>query len=123
MGRSAALFMAVIIATACLGPPQIMTRPASVAAGGLDCVGGMLRRLGYIIMDGDRSLGFIRAERDRPGAGPDVLVVNYIIAGTADNEEDTIQVRASRVGKHREMGPRPEAISDAEGLLDRCGKL
>ena len=120
MRRFAAVFMAMIGAMAC--GPLIMTRPADVDAGGFDCVNSTLQRLGYMITDGDRSLGFVRAERTRGLLREtDVLVVNYIVAGTMDDESnDTIQVRVSDPSGR---GPSNEGVSDAEHLLDRCGKL
>lgn len=132
MKRLAAPLMTSIVAAACLvGPPLIMTRPANVEAGGLDCVSGMLQRLGYMITAGDRSLGFVRAERRRTRANfpsgrlsTDILVVNYISAGTLDDApDDTIQVRVARAGEHRDIGPDRETVSDAERLLDRCGRI
>jgi len=131
MKRCAALFMAVTATTACAVQPLIMTRPASVQADGLDCVRATLQRLGYMITAGDRSLGFVRAERMRTREDfptgrliTDALVVNYIRAGTVDdNPDDLIQVRVAQVGDHRDLAPEREAISDAEHLLDRCGKL
>ena len=106
----------MLLAMAACGP-LIMTRPANVDAGGFDCVRTTLQRLGYMITGGDRSLGFVRAEHTRG----DVLVVNYIVAGTVDDEsEDTIQVRASRPAGG---SPSRDGVSDAERLLDECGKL
>lgn len=122
MKRLVAPFVTMMTAVACARGPLIMTRPANVEAGGLDCVSGMLHRLGYIIMDGERSLGFVRAQRDRPGRSPAVLVVNYIPAGTVDNARDTIQVRVARIGEHRDIGPSRDVRSDAERLLDQCGR-
>lgn len=111
----------MLLAMAACGP-LIMTRPANVDAGGFDCVRTTLQRLGYMITDGDRSLGFVRAERTRGLLREtDVLVVNYIVAGTVDDEsEDTIQVRASRPAGG---SPSRDGVSDAESLLDECGKL
>jgi len=109
-----------LLAVAACGP-MIMTRPANVDAGGFDCVSATLQRLGYMITAGDRSLGFVRAERTHGlFRETDVLVVNYVAAGTVDDEsEDTIQVRVSRPsGK----APSSNGVSDAEQLLDRCGK-
>ena len=131
MKRFAALFMAVTATTACAVQPLIMTRPASVQADGLDCVRVTLQRLGYMITAGDRSLGFVRAERLRTREGfptgrliTDAVVVNYIRAGTVDDSADNlIQVKVAQVGEHRDLAPKREAISDAEHLLDRCGKL
>ena len=126
-----ALSIAATATVACAVQPLIMTRPASVQADGLDCVRVTLQRLGYMITAGDRSLGFVRAERMRTRedfpAGhliTDALVVNYISAGTVDDTmDDVIQVRVARVGDHRDRAPAREAIADAEHLLDRCGKL
>lgn len=131
MKRLVALFMAVTATTSCAVPPPIMTRPANVQADGLECVRATLQRLGYMITAGDRSLGFVRAERMRTREDfptgrliTDALVVNYIRAGTVgDNLDDLIQVKVARVGEHRDITPAPEAIADAEQLLDRCGKL
>jgi len=131
MKRFAAPFMAVTATTACAVQPLIMTRPASVHADGLDCVRVTLQRLGYMITAGDRSLGFVRAERMRTREDfptgrliTDALVVNYIRAGTVDDSADNvIQVKVAQVGEHRDLAPKREAISDAEHLLDRCGKL
>ncbi|WP_419860873.1 hypothetical protein [Candidatus Palauibacter sp.] len=113
--------LTMLLAMAACGP-LIMTRPANVDAGGFDCVRTTLQRLGYMITDGDRSLGFVRAERTRGLLREtDVLVVNYIVAGTVDDEsEDTIQVRASRPSG---QSPSRDGVSDAESLLDECGKL
>ena len=118
MKRISALFMTTM-ATAC--GPLIMTHPANVDAGGFDCVSATLQRLGYMITDGDRALGFVRAERTRGALlETDVLVVNYIAAGTVDDEsDDTIQVRASNPDGE---SPSRDGASDAERLLDRCGK-
>lgn len=126
-----ALFMAVTATMSCAVPPPIMTRPARAEAGGLDCVRVTLQRLGYMITAGDRSLGFVRAERMRTREDfptgrliTDALVVNYVSAGTVDdNLDDLIQVKVARVGEHRDVAPAREAIADAEHLLDRCGKL
>ncbi|MCY3599556.1 MAG: hypothetical protein OXN85_06270 [Gemmatimonadetes bacterium] len=131
MKRFAAPFMAVTATMACAVQPLIMTRPAGVQAGGLDCVRVTLQRLGYMITAGDRSLGFVRAERMRTREAfptghliTDALVVNYISAGTMDdNSDNVIQVKVAKVGEHRDRAPAREAISDAEHLLDRCGKL
>lgn len=131
MKRCAALFMAVTATTACAVQPLIMTRPASVKAGGLDCVRVTLQRLGYMITAGDRSLGFVRGERMRTREDfptgrliTDALVVNYLNAGTVDdNPDDVIQVKVAQVGEGRDLAPKREAIADAEHLLDRCGKL
>lgn len=111
----------MLLAMAACGP-LIMTRPANVDAGGFDCVRATLQRLGYMITDGDRSLGFVKAERTRGLLREtDVLVVNYLVAGTVDDEsEDTIQVRVSDPSG---QGPTRNGVSDAEHLLDRCGKL
>ena len=130
MKRLVTLFMALTATLACVVPPLIMTRPASVEAGGLDCVRVTLQRLGYMITAGDRSLGFVRAERKRTREDfptglliTDALLVNYIDAGTVDDSSDSvIQVKVARVGEHRDLGPAREAVSDAEHLLDRCGK-
>ena len=65
MKRLVMLCMAMTAMMACAVQPPIMTRPASVEAGGLDCVRVTLQRLGYMITAGDRSLGFLRAERKR----------------------------------------------------------
>ena len=118
MKRIAALFITTM-AAGC--GPMIMTRPANVEAGGLDCVTTTLQRLGYMITGGDRSLGFVRAERT-PGlfSETDILIVNYLVAGTVDGDDDTIQVRASRNGHG---APSRQTVSDAESLLDRCGKI
>ncbi|MDE0260116.1 MAG: hypothetical protein OXR82_17235 [Gammaproteobacteria bacterium] len=126
-----ALLIAVTATMACAVHPLIMTRPASVQADGFDCVRATLQRLGYMITGGDRSLGFVRAERMRTRENfptgrliTDALVVNYISAGTVDdNPDDLIQVRVAQVGEHRDLAPKREAIADAEQLLDRCGKL
>ena len=120
MRRLVAPFMTMLAVAGC--GPLIMTRPADVDAGGFDCVSSTLQRLGYMITDGDRSLGFVRAERTRGLLREtDVLVVNYIVAGTVDDESnDTIQVRVSDPAG---QGPSNEGVSDAEHLLDRCGKL
>ena len=120
MKRLVATSMTLLAVAAC--GPMIMTRPANVEAGGFDCVSATLRRLGYMITDGDRSLGFVRAERTHGlFRETDVLVVNYVVAGTVDDESgDTIQVRVSRPGG---KGPSGNGVSDAEHLLDRCGKL
>ena len=131
MRRFAALFMAVTATMACAVQPLIMTRPANVQGGGLDCGRVTVQRLGYMITAGDRSLGFVRAERMRTREAfptgrliTDVLVVNYISAGTVDDSLDNvIQVKAAKVGEHRDMAPAGETISDAEHLLDQCGKL
>ena len=120
MKRLAAPLTLWIVLAGC--GPMIMTRPANIDAGGFDCVRATLQRLGYMITDGDRSLGFVRAERTHGlFRETDVLVVNYIVAGEVDDEsEDTIQVRVSRpAGK----GPSGDGVADAEQLLDRCGKL
>lgn len=119
MKRIAALFITTM-AAAC--GPLIMTRPANVDAGGFDCVRATLQRFGYTITGGDRSLGFVTAERTRGlFRETDVLVVNYIVAGTVDGEsEDTIQVRVSRPAGG---SPSRDGVSDAESLLDECGKL
>lgn len=116
-----ALPLAFAIVVAACGP-MTMARPANVDAGGFDCVSATLQRLGYLITDGDRSLGFVRAERTHGlFRRTDVLVVNYVVAGTVDDaSEDTIQVRVSRPGG---KGPSGDGVSDAEQLLDRCGKL
>ena len=102
--------------------PMIMTRPANVDAGGFDCVSATLQRLGYMITAGDRSLGFVRAERTHGQfRETNVLVVNYVVADTVEDEsEDTIQVRASRPSG---TSPSNSGVADAEQLLDRCGKL
>ena len=135
MKRLVMLFLALTATMGCALPlpePVIMTRPASVEAGGLDCVRVTLQRLGYMITAGDRSLGFVRAERKRAqtvSAGllttmliTDALLVNYINAGTVDDSSDNvIHVKVSRVGGAG-LGPTPEAVSDAEQLLARCGK-
>ena len=120
MKRLVVPLMTMLAVTAC--GPLIMTRPANVDAGGFDCVRASLQRFGYMITDGDRSLGFVRAERTRGVLREtDVLVVNYIVAGTVDGEsEDTIQVRASRPAGG---SPSRDGVSDAERLLDECGKL
>lgn len=120
MKRRATPLMTLLAVGAC--GPLIMTRPANVDAGGFDCVRTTLQRLGYMITDGDRSLGFVRAERTRGAMRKtDVLVVNYIVAGTVDDEsEDTIQVRASDPSGE---SPSRDGVSDAESLLDRCGKI
>ena len=131
MKRFAALFIAVTATMACAVQPLIMTRPANVQAGGLDCVRVTVQRLGYMITAGDRSLGFVRAERMRTREAfptgrlfSDELVVNYISAGTVDDGvDDVLQVKAARVGEHGDIAPAREAISDAERLLDQCGKL
>ena len=134
MKRLVMLFMAVAATTACaVQQPLIMTRPASVEAGGLDCVRVTLQRLGYMIAAGDRSLGFVRAERMRTRQAfptgqlitvTDALLVNYIDAGTVDgNLDNVIQVKVAEVGEHRDGAPAREAISDAEHLLNRCGKI
>ena len=131
MKRFAALFIAVTATMACAVQPLIMTRPVNVQAGGLDCVRVTVQRLGYMITAGDRSLGFVRAERMRTREAfptgrlfSDVLVVNYISAGTVDDGvDDVLQVKAARVGEHGDIAPAREAISDAERLLDQCGKL
>ena len=132
MRRRAVLFIALTATVACgAGRPQIMTRPASVPAGGLDCVLVTLQRLGYMITAGDRSLGFVRAERPaRPSLlssrsrTTDVLLVNYVTSGTEDDpSDDAISVRASRKGKSAtEKGPTSQATSEAERLLDQCGE-
>lgn len=132
MGRFAVLLAAVTATVACgAGRPQIMTRAASVPAGGIDCVLVTLQRLGYMITAGDRSLGFVRAERPaRPtrwssrSGTTDVLLVNYVTSGTEDDpSDDTISVRASRRNESpTEKGPTSQAISEAEQLLYRCGK-
>ena len=134
MKRLVTVFMAVTATMACAAVhPLIMTRPARVEAGGLDCVRVTLQRLGYMIIAGDRSLGFVRAERmrtrrplliDGPISVTDALLVNYINAGTVDgNSDNVIQVKVAKVGQHRDKAPAREAISDAEHLLDRCGEL
>lgn len=112
--------LVVMIAVAACGP-QFMTRPANVDAGGFDCVSATLQRLGYMITDGDRSLGFLRAERTNGWLrDTDVLVVNYIAAGTVDDvAEDTIQVRASDPSGEN---PSYNGAEDAEHLLERCGE-
>ena len=121
MKRLAVPLTLAIVLSGC--GPLIMTRPANVDAGGFDCVSATLQRLGYTITGGDRSLGFVTAERTRGGLFREthVLVVNYIVAGTVEDEsEDRIQVRVSRPsGK----GPSRNGVADAEQLLDRCGKL
>lgn len=124
------LSIAVTATMACAVQPLIMTRPASVQADGLDCVRVTLQRLGYMITAGDRSLGFVRAERMRTREDfptgrliTDALVVNYISAGTVDDSLDVIQVKVAQVGEHRDLAPKREAVADAEHLLDRCGKL
>ena len=95
MKRRVALLMAVTATMACAVNPLIMTRPANVEAGGLDCVRVTLQRLGYMITAGDRSLGFVRAERQRTREDfptgrliTDALVVNYISAGTVEDSPD-----------------------------------
>ena len=120
MKRLVAPIMTILAVAAC--GPLIMTRPANVDAGGFDCVSATLQGLGYTITGGDRSLGFVTAERARGlFRETDVLVVNYIVAGTVDGEsEDTIQVRASRPAGG---SPSRDGVSDAEHLLDECGKL
>ena len=120
MKRIAALFITMLAVTAC--GPMIMTRPANVDAGGFDCVRATLQRFGYTITGGDRSLGFVTAERTRGlFRETDVLVVNYIVAGRVDGEsDDTIQVRVSRPAGG---SPSRDGVSDAESLLDECGKL
>lgn len=133
MKRLVLLFMAVTTTMACAEQPPltIMTRPASVEAGGLDCVRETLQRLGYMITAGDRSPGSVRAERMRTRAAfptdrliTDALLVNYINAGTVDDSaDDVIQVEVLRVGEGRDLGPAREAISDARHLLNECGKL
>ncbi len=119
MKRLAVPLTLAIVLSGC--GPMIMTRPANVDAGGFDCVSATLQRLGYMITAGDRSLGFVRAERTHGlFRETDVLIVNYVAAGTVDESEDTIQVRVSRPsGK----APSSNGVSDAEQLLDRCGKL
>ncbi len=132
MRRRAVLFIALTATVACsAGRPRIMTRPASVPAGGIDCVLVTLQRLGYMITAGDRSLGFVRAERPaRPtrwssrSRTTDVLLVNYVTSGTEDDaSDDTISVRASRRNlSPTELGPTAQAKSEAEQLLDQCGE-
>lgn len=119
MKRLAAPLTLWIVLAGC--GPMIMARPANVEAGGLDCVRAALQRLGYMITAGDRSLGFVRAERTQ-GMFPDtdILVVNYLLADAVDGDEETIQVRASRNGNGP---PTRHTVADAERLLDRCGKL
>lgn len=95
----------LFLVTACGSGPLTMVRPASVDAGGFDCVGPTLHRLGYTITAGDRSIGFVRARRDRGGRsfltgdkGYDVLLVNYLRGETEDDPaDDRIQVTASLV--------------------------
>ncbi|WP_423925021.1 hypothetical protein [Candidatus Palauibacter sp.] len=132
MRRPAVPIMTMMAVVACARPVIIMSRPANVEAGGLDCVSGTLQRIGYMITAGDRALGFVRAERTRTRAsfpsgplGTDVLVVNYITADAGDDEsDDTIQVKASRTTKEQyEGGATSDAISDAERLLDQCGQI
>ena len=119
MRRFVAMFTLTMTLAAC--GPLIMTRPANVAAGGFDCVSATLQGLGYMITDGDRSLGFVRAERTHGWLREtDILVVNYIAAGTVDDvAEDTIHVRASDPGG---TSPSREGAADAEHLLERCGQ-
>ena len=132
MRRLAVPIMTMMAVVACARPVIIMSRPANVEAGGLDCVSGTLQRIGYMITAGDRALGFVRAKRTRTRAsfpsgppGTDVLVVNYITADAGDDEsDDTIQVKASRTTKEQyEGGATSDAISDAERLLDQCGQI
>ena len=120
MERFVALLMTMLVVAAC--GPMIVTRPANADAGGFDCVSATLQRLGYTITGGDRSLGFVTAERTRGlFRETDVLVVNYIVAGTVDGESvDMIQVRVSDPSG---QSPSRAGASDAESLLDQCGKI
>lgn len=120
MKRLVVPMMAILAVAAC--GRLIMTRPANVDAGGFDCVITTLERLGYTITGGDRSLGFVTAERTRGLIREiDVLTVNYIVADTVDDgSEDLIQVRVSDPwGKN----PSRAGAADAARLLDECGKL
>ncbi len=150
--KRGALPGACFVFTACASAPLMLVRPARMDMDGLGCVRTTLLDLGYTITAGDRSLGFVRAQRDDGGRNfltgdkkLDVLLVNYVDAGTAhDRADDEIRVRASRlidrspgaltalamatgdpfvVVEHGtdEVGPRKEAVADAEHLLDRCG--
>ena len=118
VAKFAPMLVVAVAVSAC--GPVIMTRPADVGAGGLDCVSATLQGLGYMITDGDRSLGYVRAERTNGWLrDADVLVVNYIAASTVDDvAEDTIQVRASDPSGEN---PSHHGAEDAERLLERCG--
>ncbi len=137
---------AVALALAgCASAPRMLSRPVTVQAGGLDCVGATLVRLGYTITDGDRPTGFVRGERQRLVRGffffdrrrrTDVLWVSQT---ASEGSEPQLNVTASRwkaptrsvkfdadggTVRVREgggqAGPSDEALTDAERLLERC---
>lgn len=128
----------------CASTPRMLSRPVTVQAGGLDCVGATLVKLGYTITDGDRPTGFIRGERQRLERGlfffnrlrrTDILMVSRT---TSEGSEPRLNVTASRwkapthsvkfdedggavrVRHGGEAGPSDEALTDAEQLLARC---
>ena len=107
------------------GAPRMMSRPVTVQAGGLDCVGATLVGLGYTITGGDRATGFIRGERQRPCGffcghrSIDILMVSETVS---EGSKPQLNVTASwsRVGEHDDDGPSDEGLANAEHLLGRC---
>lgn len=144
--RSIVSAAGVVAAAGCLSSvPEMLSRPVTVQAGGLDCASATLVELGYTITDGDRPTGFIRGERQRLQRGllffdrhrrTDVLMVSQTrpegseprLNVTAsrwrvpaqsvklDKDGRTVQIRQRGVN----AGPSDEALADAEQLLERC---
>lgn len=135
----------VVALAGCASVPRMLSRPVTVQAGGLDCVGATLVELGYTITDGDRPTGFIRGERQRLHGlvflnrhrRTDVLTVSQTFSvGSGrpqlnvtasrwkaptrsvqlDKDGDAVQTRRSG----GDVGPSDEAVTDAERLLERC---
>lgn len=120
----------VVAVAGCVGVPQMLSRPVTVRAGGLDCVGATLVALGYTITDGDRATGFIRGERQRR-CGPfssctrvtDILLVSET---TSEGSERQLNVTASRFDENHSgiegptEGPSDDGLANAQQLLERC---
>lgn len=121
----------LVVVAGCQSLPQMVSRPVTVQAGGLDCVGATLVELGYTITDGDRATGFIRGERQRRcglfsscSRVTDILMVSET---TSEGSEPQLNVTASHrvvspeaMRDEDEGGPRDEGLENAEQLLERC---
>jgi len=128
--RCALLALGGVVLTSCGTSLQTMsfshetTRPAPEA---FSCVNGMLNALSYVVLDGNRDVGYLRAQRKVSNVGlePNVDTIYASVYEDPSTAKRMVRVTVETdfAGRRRDLTEPSDALkADAQKVLETCAK-